>query len=215
MVISRSRVQKKRQPKSPERGPELLIRALNSGLGVQMKGNRKAVDPRALLVLVKRFQELERVLSDRSIPLFRRGNEGEIVYSPEVTRRYWAVNRFLTRYLAIPGISPDYLYELNPKLRGWRLEWRRTGMREQPFIELGLVLDVVKIASAGRISSLKQCAECRRWLFARFPHQRFCSESCKEHFHRSNETDKKRRREWARKNYWAHKALDLGTKNIK
>ena len=175
-----------------------------------MTGNRRIVDSRALLVLVKRLQALDNVLADATIPLFSLGTEGKMIDSPEVLKNLRGVNRFLWRYTATPVILPDYMSDANPLSRGWRQEWRRTGHWKQPFIELGLVLDIVGMASAGRISSLKQCEQCRRWLFARFPHQRFCSESCKEVFHRSNEADKKRRREWARTNYRLHK-----TKNTK
>ena len=170
-----------------------------------MKGNRKIVDARALLVLVKRFQALDEILKDRNVPLFSRGSRGEIIDSPEVLRRFGAVNRFLRRYTAKPVILPEYMSDLNPNSRGWLFEWSRAGAHEQPFAELGMVLQIKDLAEEGRISSIKQCAHCRRWLFARFPHQRFCQESCKEMFHRTDEADKKRRRDWAKQNYWIHK----------
>jgi hypothetical protein len=209
MENEESRVQKKTNGFSCESRAAIVVRALNSDLGGKMKGNRKIVDSRALLVLVKRLQALDTVLADSTIPLFSLGREGKMTDSPEVLRKLAAVNRFLWRYTATPVILPDYMGDANPLSRGWRQEWIRAGKREQPFIEIGFVLDIVGIASAGRISSLKQCEYCRRWLFARFPHQRFCSDSCKELFHRSNEADKKRRREWAKHNYWLHKNRNI------
>jgi hypothetical protein len=210
MVNSKSRVQNPAKGLSSGQKIAMLVRALNSDLGGKMKGNRKIVDSRELLVLVKRFQELDAVLADSSIALFWHRNDGEIEYSDEVLAKFRAVNRLLRRFSATPSIFPEYMADLNPASRSWRFNWGRTGQRNQPFIEVGLVLDIVEIASSGRISSLKQCANCRKWLFARFPHQRFCADSCKEDFHRSNEADKKRRREWAKQNYWLHK-----NKNIK
>lgn len=212
MAKLESRVQKPMESLSVEKKAAHVVRALNSDLGGKMGGNREIVDSRELLVLVKRFQELDKVLSDSSIPLFWRGDRGQIVDSPDVMRRFRAVNRFLRRFTATPSILPEYMGDLNPASRGWGFSWGRTGKREQPFIEVGLALGIVDIAGAGRISSLKQCEDCRKWLFARFPHQRFCSDTCKEHFHRSNEADKKRRRDWARKNYQSRKELDLGSR---
>jgi predicted nucleic acid-binding Zn ribbon protein len=168
------------------------------------------VDARELLILVKRFQELEKTMGDSSIVLFWREADGEIEYSDEVLVKFRAVNRLLRRFTATPSVMPDFMGDLDPASRGWHFSWGRTGGREQPFIEVGFALNIVEIASAGKISSLKQCASCRKWLFARFPHQRFCSDNCKEAFHRSNEADKKRRRDWARENYRVRKALDLG-----
>jgi hypothetical protein len=210
MEIRKSRVQNKAQAVSVGAKTESLIRALNDDFGGRMKGNRKVVDTRALLVLVKRFQELDMVVRDRSIPLFWQGHDGKTVDSPEVMRKYRTVNRFLCRYAASPVILPEHMTDLNPLSRGWLFHWKQTGRREQPFMELGFVLTIVNIAAVGRISSLKQSANCRRWLLARFPHQRFCNESCKETFHRTNEADKKRRREWAKNNYWLHR-----NKNVK
>jgi hypothetical protein len=210
MAKRNSRAQKTTDSFSCEKRAAIVVRALNRDLSGKMKGNRIIVDSRALLVLVKRLQALDVVLADSTIPLFSLEKDGERVDSPEVLKKFRAANRFLRRYTATPVILPDYMGDVNPLSRGWKHEWIRTGKREQPFIELGFVLDIVRIASAGRISSLRQCESCRRWLFARFPHQRFCSVSCKEHFHRSNEADKKRRREWAKHNYWLHK-----NKNVK
>jgi hypothetical protein len=215
MAILKSRVQKANAPADSGKPPEFLIRAMNDDLKGFAKGNRGICDPRALLVLVKRLQALDAVLRDLGISLFEYGTDGKIIDNPEVLAKFRAVNRFLWRYEATPSITPEFMSDANPHSRGWELSWGRTGKRAQPFFELNLVLKILKIASAGRISSLKQCENCRKWLYARFPHQRFCLGDCKDRFHQTNEADKKRRREWAKKNYWAHKALDLGKKNIK
>jgi hypothetical protein len=158
--------------------------------------------------LLKRFQALDDVVRNKKIPLFSMNSEGGIDDNPDVMRRYTAINRFLRRYVAVPIILPDYFSDPNPKLRGWELTWGRKG-HAMPFTELRLIRTIADIASAHRISSLKQCAHCRRWLFARFSHQRFCSDACKESFHRTNDADKKRRSEWARKNYWIQKNTNV------
>ena len=188
----------------------MLLKALNDELGPATRGRREVVDGRALLLTVKRFQALESVLSNRDIPLFSLAPDQSMDPNPEVMRKFAAINRFLRRYEAYPRIIPEFYTDANPLSRGLLFHWGRVGPHQQPFFEVGLVQDIVKLYQAGRISSLKQCDQCRRWLFARFPHQRFCGAVCKEAFHRSNETDKKRRREWARNNYWLHK-----NKNVK
>lgn len=116
-----------------------------------------------------------------------------------------AVGKILRQYQARPNLRPQ------PGLRaGFRLEWQRIDGDD---LELLAVLSAVKLAQEGRIASLKQCANtnCEQWLFARFRHQRFCSEACKEMFHRTDETDKERRRKWARDNYQIRKERDLGS----
>jgi hypothetical protein len=210
MAKSRSRVQKHDTFADSTKPSDFLIRAMNDELGGLARGNRKICDPRALLILVKRLQALDDVLQDPRIPVIRYGIDGKVIYMPEALSKFRAVNRVLWRYQATPSIFPGYMGDANPLSRNWEISWGRTGQRDQPFFELGVVLDILKIASAGRISSLRQCANCRRWLYARFSHQRFCNDTCKETFHRSNEADKKRRREWAKKNYWLHK-----NKNVK
>jgi hypothetical protein len=209
MAIHKSRVQKSDQGSSFDSRVEWLLRALNDDWKGSIKGDRTAVDPRALLLLVKRFQALERITSYKRIPLFWRSSSGDIEHNPELTRIYRAVNIALRRYAARPVIMPDYMADMNPQSRGWSFEWARSGKSSQPFMEVGFALTVVDLASSGRISALKQCEECRKWLFARFPHQRFCSEACKDHFHKFNDADKKRRREWAKKNYWLHKQKNV------
>ena len=117
-----------------------------------------------------------------------------------------AMNKTLQQFQARPILRP-----LSPLGNGFRLEWQRI---EGSDLELMAALRAVELTQEGQIASLKECAnpDCKRWLFARFKHQRFCSESCKEDFHQFNEADKKRRREWARENYKTRKILESGSK---
>lgn len=211
MVMKQSRVQKNAKFAPEGKPSDFLIRAMNDELGGAARGNRKIVDPRALLLLVKRLQALEEVLVNEAVPLFQTGENEKIIDSPNIMRRYRAVNRVLRRYEAVPSIIPGVHIDPDSLLRGWRLIWKRTGTHAQPFFEIGLVLQIMEIASAGNIFSLKQCANCSKWLLGRFSHQRFCSQNCKDEFHKSNEADKKRRRDWARANYQARKRLEAGS----
>jgi hypothetical protein len=209
MARQLSRVQKKARSIPLQEQSAVLLLALNGELLGPMLKSRKLVDPRVLLLLVRRLQLLEGVLADRSIPLVSRGAEGEIVDSQVLLSKFRAVNRLLKRYSAVPVVNPDYFSGGVQLSRGWHLEWHPSGKRPRTLLELGYAMQIVEIARAGRISSLKQCANCGKWLFAGFSHQRFCNEICKETFHQTNEADKKRRREWAKHNYWLHKNRNI------
>lgn len=132
----------------------------------------------------------------------------------EQTQRIEDVNRILRQYEAVPVIT-----QLAPMSgSGFKLAWRRTGdsatrngqTKGSADSELSAALIAVRLAEQGRINALRQCPNCTRWLFAKFAHSRFCSEDCKNNFHREDPDEKKRRREWAKNNYRLHK-----TKNIK
>ena len=135
----------------------------------------------------------------------------------EEMRKIETVNKSLRQYEARPRLRL-------PFTRGGpiRLEWRSTPksitdatrVRRDANLELKTVLIAVELAQEGRIVSLKQCANpnCKRWLFARFKHQRFCSEACYELFHRTDPQEKKRRRDWAKDNYQSRKELESGSR---
>jgi len=116
------------------------------------------------------------------------------------------INKVLQQYHARPLLRGD-----RRRKDGFRLEWQSN---EGDDLELLAVLRAVELAQGGRIASLKECSnpDCKRWLFARFAHQRFCSEACKELFHSTDEADKERRRNWARDNYKSRKELELGSR---
>lgn len=195
MGIVTSRVQKTLQQRSTLMSLDdragALIHFLNGTVGGE-PAQKKLCNPRALLVMVKRLQTIEAAAS----------KGGHTIPEESLMRLYRSINRFLSHYKAQPFILPLSSAEQ------WEFWW--SPLVPMKSLELDLVLLTIEIAQAKRISSLKQCEQCRNWLFARFPHQRFCKEICKEHFHRFNEADKKRRREWARHNYWLQK-----NKNVK
>ncbi len=120
------------------------------------------------------------------------------------TQRLDSVNRILKQFEAVPVIKPP----TPVKDSRIRLTWVRT--KGSANLELSAALVAVKLAEEGRIHSLRQCSKCAKWLFAKFAHSRFCSEDCKNNFYREDPDEKKRRREWAKNNYWLHK-----NKNVK
>jgi hypothetical protein len=162
------------------------------------------MDTRVLLLLVKRFQALDDALRDKSIPLVSIDRQGATVDSPVVLSKFRSVNRLLRRHVAVPYIEPRYFANPSSSSRGWWLRWGPADGHAHKYSERAFALQILDIADRGRISYLKQCANtnCRKWLFARFSHQRFCEEGCKEEYHRSDPVDKERRRKWAKKHYW-------------
>lgn len=131
------------------------------------------------------------------------------------TNRIEAVNRILRQYQAVPHIRPPSPVHDS----GIRLEWRPTGdsaahrkqTRGDAHTELSAALIAIGLAQDGRIHSLRQCQNCARWFFAKFSHSRFCTEDCKNTFHREDPVEKERRRNWARDNYQLRKTLEAGS----
>lgn len=195
-----SRVQKG----APLSDEELLLRSLNADPMADGKPRpRPEMDWRILLLFVKRFQQL--TLAIERVP--RKSRNFAALDDPGVQSAFRALNRLFGRYQLTPAILPVSPAR-NPDFT-WKLRWWREG-HPQPFAEFSKVLMIERLASEGRLSKLQQCSFCKRWMFTRFSHQRFCSGDCKDSFHRSDPADKQRRREWARENYRIHK-----TKNVK
>ena len=154
------------------------------------------IDTQALGLFVKQLQQLQDLLASYEVP-----------DKPDaVSKLRRSINRFFDRYDAKPVYEGDW----TSPLMNWMVQWVCRGPSDkQRTYELIHVLNAAELARAGRISAVKECEHCHKWLFARFSHQRFCSDSCKENFHRFNEADKKRRREWAKNNYWLHKHKNI------
>jgi hypothetical protein len=171
----------------------LIARALNDDLEPDLAGG--PYDPRALEMLVAKLNQYTAHISSR-------GGRDDDSYVHRKARA--SVNLFLRRYEAYPLVLPGTVTG-RKSLLGWDLEWARKGAN--PFAEIRLVLSVMALASAGRLSSLKRCAHCGRWIFARFSHHRFCrnGDKCKEEFNRTNADNRKKRNDKARANYQNNK----------
>jgi hypothetical protein len=83
-------------------------------------------------------------------------------------------------YATSRSVAENSRYNATPRLSDpGNIEWIQHGTKRRRSTELEQILNIANLAKAGRISALKQCAKCSKWLFARFPHQRFCSDACK------------------------------------
>lgn len=201
MANAKSSGQKRHHEFRGEETARLLVRTLNDELGPAARGRRDVVDPRPILALVKRLQRLDTYLKSVG---------PKVQDEMALLDKFRAVNRILWRYEAVPSLIPKHFYDPDADCRGWRMEWGRTGKRQQPYVELGLVLNALQLAESGQIQLVRQCEQCNRWLFAKFAHQKYCSQTCKDQFNRNNPHARERRRKWARENYHLHR-----TKNIK
>jgi hypothetical protein len=183
-------------------------------------GRQERVDTRVLTVVIGRLREAE-TLNERIDDHYResikkglirekKGNSsGETLIehvgpAKSQFERYFrallktedSINRILSRYSATP--------KLNVR-DGCIVDWVQQDTKRATSAELAFLLEIVRLAEEGRLSSIRQCSHCHKWIVAKFSHQRFCSEGCKLKFHTLNEGDKKLRRDWARKNYWNQK----------
>ncbi len=57
---------------------------------------------------------------------------------------------------------------------------------------------IVRLAEQGLFNRVRQCRSCKRWIYARFRHQGFCSTACQQKHRRSDERWKAQHREYMR-----------------
>jgi len=152
-------------------------------------------DIEAIAELVERLKELDALQHDAE----RRGSEAK--FDNALT----LINEHLNRYTATPRL------EAVRKLPVWEWGLCLVAKGKKPSrqsYQLWMSQLAVELVRSGRISYLKQCAQCGKWLFGLFAHQKFCKAYCKQQFHRLNPADKKRRADWARKDYWKRKRMN-------
>jgi hypothetical protein len=150
-------------------------------------------DWRAIGEFVRQLQKLD------SLKAAKGGRKKEAEFEETLI---WIKNT-LKKYNA----TPDFNAERGLPTWEWDIYWHVVGERISPQnIELQMTLFATELLRSGRISALKQCLNCGNWLFARFSHQVFCTGGdCYKQFHKRNPADKKRRNEWAKKDYWKRK----------
>jgi hypothetical protein len=184
-------------------------RLLVPGLIAALNGKWEAkYDRDALIELVHALQNLEEEWSNKKAR-FERDRAG---FTPSrAIREPWRkICEILREYIAHPTLTLGWQEPDEPIDGAWNLSWTRADGKAH--LDLDFALDAMETFKAGKISSLKPCQECGKWIIARFPHQRFCSGECKDRFHTTNEADKARRREWARENYQTRKVLESGSR---
>jgi hypothetical protein len=88
----------------------------------------------------------------------------------------------LSKYKFVPDLLPR-------KNGGWGLEWRvlRVAHRKLSPFEASALQMVLAFATAGKLKRLRKCGDCSKWMYARFPHQNFCSMNCQQSNYRHSE----------------------------
>lgn len=108
-------------------------------------------------------------------------------------------------------------YEINEKLRRYRFLPRAWSTGQRPWLVIWEVLPntgkkaklydgllelndgmalrmILDFARAGSLNRLRRCLHCRKWLYAKFRHQDYCSTKCQQkHYAKSLEWKAKRR----------------------
>jgi hypothetical protein len=195
----------------------MVLGALNGDSHHGQRAMLGAYRRRAVIVLIKRIQQVEAAAANIRFELWtspsQRGGIATLRATPEWEKLQPKLERFLMRYHASPRIRlhPVLKPGVQAKTPFWGLTWEaQPGTRF--WYEVRLLDAVFQIARNGGINALRQCDQCQRWKYARRPAKdRFCSPECRELFHRTNEADKARRRNWARENYQTRKTLEAGS----
>ena len=116
-----------------------------------------------------------------------------------------SINEVLRRYKVCPQVVPPIgpgmwvtssWIPANLPLRWPRVKGRGDRELAASLAEVNAVMSGLTLAAAGRLDRVRRCKECQRWLYARVPHQSFCSLACQQRFYRSSEDWKAHRRVW-------------------
>jgi hypothetical protein len=219
MIHASKRVQVFVEEETLESHIEQVLCALNDAWGSGNERIRSGYRRRALVVLIKLIQQMEAVAGNIGSLLARiqRGDfrAAEEIGTPELLKIHGRLSRFLSRFGASPRmqLQPALGSGVRPGTVYWQLSWVPLGGEGRFWYEVPLLLEIVQVARSGSINALRQCDQCQRWMFARRPAiDRFCKSECRDLFHRTNESDKTRRRDWARENYQTRKELEIGSR---
>lgn len=113
--------------------------------------------------------------------------------APELSKAFTAVNLKLAKYTTCSIFYPTLE---NP--RKWTVG---EAQMDRHWVDEGQSIHaIVRLADQGLLDRLEMC-DCGLWYFARFSHQRFCSEECRVRFWESSEDRKEQKRQRARENY--------------
>jgi len=87
----------------------------------------------------------------------------------------------------------------------WAVWWKgdlRSSREEHLRMDASEVLELIlKLTQVGDLSRLRRCMQCRRWLFASFRHQTFCSRKCQQKNYTQSDAWKAHRRAYMRRYY--------------
>lgn len=165
--------------------PEDLIRWLNDGPTASTRNITTWIDEAHRLTAVAR-------------ELWEGCDEKDMASLEQIADR---IDAIISKYRAAPRLFSPELWE-HPE-KGPRFIWGLEHMSPADLSEWNAVLAVMRLSDRGLLLRIRRCAaaDCRRWYYAKFPHMRFHSESCKQRHKRSSEAFKAHRREYMKKYY--------------
>lgn len=136
-------------------------------------------------------------------PLLRKVAPEKYKLQLEIEKRKSVLNRELARYRFLPFVSPHWggrwllIWQIQSRVPK-KVKLHRGVMELHDGTALQMILD---LARAGYLNRLRRCSACRRWLYAKFRHQNFCSTKCQQKHYTQSEEWKAHRREYMRRYY--------------
>jgi hypothetical protein len=114
-------------------------------------------------------------------------------------------NAFLSRELSKFKFRPsaDLAAGGNGGPSEWYALWRWSGNFEKHLrMDAGQALQMIlKLTQIGYLTRLRRCAQCRKWIYAGFRHQIFCSATCQQKKYTKSEQFKAHRRRYMQERY--------------
>lgn len=140
--------------------------------------------------------------------------------APDKFRMLWEVEKktaLLNRELAKYQFTPRAGVAIGGGGRGasqWFAWWRRDS-REKGEDHLRMMASealevILKLTQMGQLNRLRHCAQCKRWLYAKFRHQHFCSVKCQQKNYSDSEEWRAHRRQYMRNRYRQEQMKNLG-----
>ena len=123
----------------------------------------------------------------------------EKVEASKIDRRLNELNRDLRRYRFRPLVAP--WYEANLHATRWVVHWYSGRPGRKALATFGALDLIVDLAQAGHLSRLRRCNHCRKWVYAKFRQQVFCSQKCQQKNYTQTEAFKAHRREYMNRWY--------------
>jgi hypothetical protein len=162
----------------------------------------KALDPESPFFSENMSRLIERLSAMRN-QLY--AQSGERSKSAQGYRQQWFVglNEYLSRYSIHPQLVNRY--PRRPDHSGWELTWFWSKNDNQEICGPNAISVLFELALSDeeQFHRLRRCeyGPCGKWFFADRANQVFCSSDCRYRFHCSDESDKRRRADWAKRNY--------------
>jgi hypothetical protein len=117
---------------------------------------------------------------------------------------FWGCHQRLNDTLAAFKYAPQI--DLHEIFDGERVSWSLVTEESSIALFSVQVRCVLQLIEQGAILKIRRCQQCTKWYFAHFPHQEFCSTSCRRKHQSGSEKFKAERRKYMRDYYWLQKS---------